>query len=103
MADSKLLVDTSVIIEYFRAKDKKKTTFYSLASSYNLFVSAVTEYELYVGAGSKESVEFIDGILSYVDVLALDSAVAKVSAHIYQMLKRQNELISVHWSNGNAL
>lgn len=67
-----------------------------MASSHDLFVSAVTEYELYVGAKTKESIAFIDGVLAYMDVLSLDSAVAKVAAHVYQTLKRQNEIISVN-------
>lgn len=95
MADSKILVDTSIIIDYFRSKDKEKTKFYELISKYDLFISTMTDYELYAGARTKESIAFIGQLLSYAEVVPVDSSVARTAAHIYQTLKRENELIGV--------
>ena len=44
----KHLVDTSVIIDFLRQKEKQKTLFYKLAED-DLFVSIITHTELYAG------------------------------------------------------
>ena len=44
----KYLVDTSVIIDFLRQKEKQKTLFYKLAQD-DLFVSIITHTELYAG------------------------------------------------------
>lgn len=46
---SDLLADTSVIIDFLRAKSKKATLLYSLAKNYKLNVSIITHTELYAG------------------------------------------------------
>lgn len=42
-----ICLDTSVLIDYFRKKDKTKSFFYALADEYDSFaVSVITEYEI---------------------------------------------------------
>ena len=41
-----MVVDTSVFIEYLRAKDKKKSILIAIPDSTQLFISSVTMYEL---------------------------------------------------------
>ena len=41
-----ILLDTDVIIEYLRTKDKSKTLLIDLLKKYNLFLSPITEFEL---------------------------------------------------------
>lgn len=49
-----ILLDSSILIELFRKKDKKKTTFYRLSEEYNeLFISSITYYE--IGVGNRKS------------------------------------------------
>lgn len=49
-----MVVDTSVIIEHLRAKNKLATTLYSLPDTSNFFISSISVYELYMGASTKE-------------------------------------------------
>jgi len=45
-----ILLDSSILIELFRKKDKEKTIFYSLSQSYSdLCISSITYYEIGVG------------------------------------------------------
>ena len=46
----KIVIDTSIFIEYLRAKDKKKSTLFAIPDSTQLYVSSVTMYELLMGA-----------------------------------------------------
>ncbi len=55
-----ICLDTSVIIDYYRKKDKAKTFFYQLTEKYERFaVSAITEFEIYQGSNPERD-EFWD-------------------------------------------
>jgi predicted nucleic acid-binding protein len=96
VADSELLVDTSIIIDHFRKKDKRSTVFYRISSGYTLHISAITEYELYVGAQNDESEVFLGTLISRCDVVPLSSETARLSAKLYRTLRSQNRLISIN-------
>ena len=45
-----ILLDSSILIDLFRKKDKEKTQFYLLSQSYSdLCISSITYYEIGVG------------------------------------------------------
>jgi predicted nucleic acid-binding protein len=45
-----ILLDTSILIEHFRKKDKSKTTLYKLSEkNYRFSISTVTYYEIFIG------------------------------------------------------
>jgi len=49
-----ILLDSSVLIELFRKKEKEKTLFYSVSKKYNdLCISSITNYE--IGIGNRKS------------------------------------------------
>jgi len=50
-----MVVDTGVFIEHLRAKNKLVTTLYKLSEEPQLFISAVSLYELYMGATTQRS------------------------------------------------
>ncbi len=51
MADTILMIDTSLLIDYFRKRDKPKTRLVQRSEQYEqLAISSVTEFEVYSGA-----------------------------------------------------
>ncbi len=45
-----ICIDTSILIDFYRKKDKTKSFFYELTKTYNLFaISVITEYEILIG------------------------------------------------------
>ena len=55
MADKIVLVDTSILIDYYLRTDKEKSVWISLIrKGYSFALSAVTKYELYAGAISNQ-------------------------------------------------
>jgi len=51
MADKKLMVDTSLLIDYFRKTDKQKARLVSHFKNYGkLYISGITEFEVINGA-----------------------------------------------------
>ncbi len=88
-----LLIDTSVLIDYFRKSQKERTFFYELAGKYNpIAISTITKYEIMVGNSSKQK-DFWQHLLANLEVFAFDEAAADEAAIIQKELKRQNQLI----------
>lgn len=54
MEPANLVVDTNIIIEYLRNKNKKATVLNSLSEEITLCLSAVSLYELHIGAPTEE-------------------------------------------------
>jgi tRNA(fMet)-specific endonuclease VapC len=96
MARELILLDTSVLIAYFRNKNKKNSEFYQLvaAKKYAFAVSVITEYEIYVGA-TEDQKEFWDSFFAKVRLLEFDSQCAKEAVRIQQQLKKNNKMIAI--------
>jgi predicted nucleic acid-binding protein len=95
MENTVICLDTSVLIDYYRKKDKSKSLFFQLTERYSFFaVSAVTEYELYVGNSQEQNV-FWNNFFSQITVFPFDTNVVKQAVAIYKQLKQQNMLIDI--------
>jgi len=72
MADKIILVDTSILIDYYRKTDKEKSVWISLVrQGYSFAISAVSKYEIYSGATSSQ-LTFWDSVLQAITVIPLD-------------------------------
>jgi len=58
---TKILVDTSVVIDFIRKKQKDETHFWYFMSNYQCFISVVSVFELYNGAIDDNKKEDING------------------------------------------
>jgi len=95
MESTVICLDTSVLIDYYRKKDKSQSLFFKLTEQYTIFaVSSVSEYELYLGSSHEQNI-FWDDFFSRVIVLPFDSKAAKYAVDIYKQLKRENKLIQM--------
>ena len=93
MENRRILIDTSIIIDYLRKVNKSKTLFWKLVNQYDCLISSVTVFELYSGAKSIEHTKDIKTVLSFLYMVSFDSTQAKLSVEIFQTLKQQNNLI----------
>jgi predicted nucleic acid-binding protein len=95
MEDVVICLDTSILIDFYRKTDKSKSVFFKLTETYSLFaVSAVTEYELYLGNSEEQNV-FWDTFFSQIAVLPFDTKAAKKAVEIYKQLRQDNKLIEI--------
>jgi tRNA(fMet)-specific endonuclease VapC len=88
-----MVIDTSVLIEHIRAKNKLETTLYQLSESSELFISSVSLYELYMGATTKEKEEDVKLLTEGIPILPFTDTVSIKAASIYHRLKLSNQLI----------
>jgi predicted nucleic acid-binding protein len=66
-----------------------------LTEQYSVFVvSAITEYELYVGNSEGQN-DFWDNFFSQITVLPFDTESVKQSINIHKQLKLKNKLIEI--------
>ena len=94
MGDNLALLDTSVLIEFFRKTDKRNSKFYQLTDAFDSFsISVITEYEIFVGATSKEQKGYWNEFLDKVTIIPLDSAVIQMAVTLNEDLKRKRNLI----------
>ncbi len=88
-----MVVDTSIFIEFLRAKDKRKTSLFLIPEMDHIYISAVTLYELLIGANTPEKVNDIKILTEGLPVLAFNEDVAVKAAQIYLQLRQQNKVI----------
>ncbi len=88
-----MVIDSSVFIEHLRAKDKTQTTLANLPLSTTPYVTAVTWYELYMGASTPSKWSDVENLLNPLPVLIFDKAVAAKAALIYQDLQKIHQAI----------
>jgi hypothetical protein len=93
MADKKIMIDTSVLIEYFRKTDKNKTTLVQFSLEFNhIYISSITEFEIFNGA-TPNQIQFWNELISKLTVLDFDSQAARVAATVVNNLKKKRKSI----------
>ena len=88
-----MVADTGIFIEHLRAKDKLSTTLYKISENTGIYVSAVTVYELYMGATTKDKEKDVLVITGNFTVLPFTDTVAQKAAERYHKLRLSNQMI----------
>ncbi len=96
MAADRVLVDTSIIIEFFRKKKKDETFLHSLLNnSSTLYISVITYFELLCGAKSEALLNDTLLLLELLESIDFSEPEAKKATRIFQDLKQRNAMISL--------
>jgi tRNA(fMet)-specific endonuclease VapC len=93
MESSRVVVDTSIFIDYLRAKDKKNTELYMIPSSKHIYISAITLYELLMGATTDQKIVDVKILTEDTIVLPFDEEVSIQASQIYHDLRKANKMI----------
>ena len=93
MADKKIMLDSSILIEYFRKTDKSKSILVKHSMAYDkLYISTITEFEIINGA-TPAQLDFWNNMLTGFTILDFDSKTAKQAAVVVQQLKQKRKSI----------
>ena len=92
MEDRRILIDTSVVIDHFRKKNKQRSLLYELSKENRLFLSAISKFEFLVGAKLAQ-IRQTEKIIEGFDILSFNSNVADVASDIAKKLKAKNKII----------
>lgn len=80
----KILVDTSIIIDFLRKKDKHTALFFQLASE-DLYVSMISHTELYAGKSvweKKDARQELETLFFGITILSLDKAISEKAGYL---------------------
>ena len=95
MADKIILVDTSILIDYYRKTDKEKSAWIALVrQGYSFAISAITKYEIYSGATQNQLV-FWDEVLQAIAVIPFDQVSVDTAVIINSTLKKKRKQIDL--------
>jgi predicted nucleic acid-binding protein len=96
MAADRVLVDTSIIIEFFRKKKKDETFLHRLLNNNSiLYISIITYFELLCGAKSESLLNDTMQLLELFEIIDFSESEAKKAASIFQDLKIKNSMIGL--------
>ena len=95
MADKIILVDTSILIDYYRKTDKEKSVWLALVrQGYSFAISAISKYEIYSGA-TQNQLTFWDNILKAITVISFDEETVTTAVTINSLLKKNRKQIDL--------
>jgi predicted nucleic acid-binding protein len=91
-----VLLDTSLLIEYFRKTDKSNSFLYALSESghYKFAVSSITKFEIYVGSNQQQQ-KFWDTFFGSLRILPFDGTTAIIAADLNTELKNKRKQIAM--------
>ena len=94
MENRRIVADTSVLIEFLRKRNRKKSLLWQLMErNHSIVISTITVFELYAGAETEQHYEDLAKLLKWLEVVNLTEEVARTSGEIYKELKRKNTII----------
>ncbi|MCP4401491.1 MAG: type II toxin-antitoxin system VapC family toxin [bacterium] len=93
MADRRVLVDTSIIIEFLRKTHKDRSLLWKIKTSAECFMSSISLFELLSGVKTPRHREDIHKVTRWIESVYFDDDVADMAASIFRELKQQNQVI----------
>ncbi len=95
MENEIICLDTPVLIDFYRKKNKENSFFFALTKKYSLFaVSVVTEYEIFVGSNTEQDF-YWDDFFRMLTVLPYTSDINKLTIKIVRQLKKKGITLDV--------
>ena len=95
MADNVILVDSSILIDYYRKTNKANSVWVSLIDKgYEFAISTITKYELYSGA-TQSQITFWDSILTAISIIPFDEGCVDTAVQINAVLKQKRKQIDL--------
>jgi len=95
MAKGLILVDTSILIDYFRKSDKQHSALVELLDQgFSFCISSITEFEIYSGSNDQQ-LQFWEALLNQIEVLPFDGPAARMAVEIQSDLKRRKKQIAI--------
>jgi len=79
-----ILIDTDVVIEYLRSKEKSSTELIKLLQKHDVFLSSISEFELYLGAKTERHQRDLEMLFNEVEVIPFDFGCGRIAADIWK-------------------
>ena len=87
-----ILIDTDIVIDYLRSKQKSSTELIRLLEKHDIFLSSISEFELFLGARTQRHQTDLEMVFKEVEVMSFDFGCGRIAADIW----RNRELTHQH-------
>jgi predicted nucleic acid-binding protein len=95
MDASTILLDTSILIDFFRKQDKSKSVLFQLTDKHHFSMSVITAFEVKIGIQTPTQQNDYDILTKNIETLPVDHACIEEAAALYKALKQKNALIEL--------
>ena len=93
MANSHLIVDTDIVIDFLR---RQSDTLLQVATQYQCNLTAISLFELQIGAiRSEQQAQRFADILKYFSILPFDASAAQQAAELGRQLQQTGQMIGL--------
>jgi len=89
------LIDTDKVIEYLRSKDKASTELINLLQKHDVFLSSISEFELFLGVKTDRHLNDLEMLFSEVEVIPFDFGCGKIAANIWKDLQLMHQHLEI--------
>ena len=90
-----ILVDTSILIDFYRKTNKENSVWIKLVRyGYSFAISTISKYEIYSGASEKQ-IQFWDEIFRLIDVIPFNEDCVNTAVLINSKLKKKRKQIDI--------
>ncbi|MBC8180339.1 type II toxin-antitoxin system VapC family toxin [candidate division KSB1 bacterium] len=94
MENRGILVDTTILIDFLRKKNKEKTLLWKLKEMYTtISISSISVFELFAGAIDNSKVKNVQSLLKWLEVVEFDEELGEMAGRIFILLKMRNKII----------
>jgi len=93
MATQDIFLDTSILIDFLRKRNKHKAVFAQLARRKDLYVSVITRFEIEIGLKTPQHHAEYQELRSRLEVLPVNDSCIGQMVELYKHLKQNNKLI----------
>jgi len=90
-----ILIDTDIVIEYLRSKDKASTTLIKMMQEHDVFLSSISEFELYLGAKTDRHQNDLKMLFGEVEVMSFDVGCGEIAANIWKDIQSRHQFIEI--------
>ncbi len=95
MANKIIMVDTSILIDFYRKSDKAHSIWVALVrQGYGFAISVITKYAIYAGAAQSQ-LGFWNNLLQVIEVIPFDEAVVNTAVDLNNSLKQKRKQIDL--------
>jgi predicted nucleic acid-binding protein len=91
-----IVVDTDVIIDFFRNTSPAADVFSELIPLEKAAMTAISVFELYAGVEGAKRLKQIETLVQEITVLPLNTVEAAIAGRIYTQLKSRGKLVGAH-------
>lgn len=93
MESRRVVVDSTIFIEYLRATKKEKTKLIELVEEVQLCTTSITVYELLMGAKTEQKKQDVFLLIEDLPILPFNYEASLKASEIFHQLRTSNQLI----------